>query len=56
MYLFYQFLRIRMITPMKLPQILITIKLFSNEVEYKTNYALEWPHMGSIKDNYKKSF
>ena len=29
------------------------IKLFSNEVEYKTNYALEWPHMGSIKDNYK---
>tara|TARA_B110000027_G_C16106539_1_gene295582 strand:- start:102 stop:1034 length:933 start_codon:yes stop_codon:yes gene_type:complete len=28
------------------------IELFSSDVEYKSTYALEWPHMGSIKDNY----
>ena len=28
-------------------------KLFSDDVEYKTTYALQWPHMGSIKENYE---
>ena len=27
------------------------LKLFSDHVEYKTTYALQWPHMGSIKEN-----
>ena len=29
------------------------LKLFSDHVEYKTTYALQWPHMGSIKENYE---